>query len=193
MKKFFYFFLIFVSAIFLVSFFEVKTEKYRVEILQDNKIIPIVNNVVTLEKREFQIRVILNNHDGVFMSASFDRDYYDLKDGDEIKDYKWLNCKSRAENSFNIDKELVIHKEYVSYLFYDKNLDWHRFDSTVIINGNTIIGTKTVQKLYDENSNQEISLNNVTKNIYLFFLATENWEDDVIPKELGRTKIEIRW
>jgi len=193
MMKIFNILLISIFSIFLVSFNGIKTDKYRVEILQDNKIIPIVNNVVTLEKKEFQIRVILNNHDGVFMSASFDRDYFDLKDNDEIKDYKWLNLKTRAENSFNIDKELVIHNEYVSYLFYDKNLDWHRFDSSIIINGKTIKGTKTVQKLFDENSNQEISLKNVTKNIYLFFLATEKWEDDVIPKELGRTKIEIRW
>ena len=179
--------------ILFMSLVGLESEKYQVEILQDGKIVPLVHNVASLEKKEFQIRITLNDHDGVFMSSSFNRDYFDLRDEQEIKDYRWLNSKTRVEKNFNKDKELAIDDENVSYLFYDKNMDWHRFDKDLVINGNKVIGTKTIKKVLVESSNQEIPLKKIGKNIYLFFVATEEWKGDKGPKELGRTKIELRW
>lgn len=180
-------------ALLFLNFDSLVTEKYQVEIIQNGLVVPIVNDVAQLEKKEFQIRITLNDHDGVFMSASFNRDYFDLKAEDEIKDYKWLNSKSRAESTFNKDKELHIHNEYVSYLFYDRSIDWHRFDKKVIVLDNKVIGTKTVRKIRVEESKLKFPINKIDQSIYLFFVATENWNGDKVPSELGRKKIELRW
>lgn len=180
-------------ATLLLSFVSQQPKKYQVEILQDNKIVPVVNQVVDLEKKPFQIRISLYHQDGVFMSSSFNRDYYDLQDDQPIKDYKYLTAKTRIEENFNKDQELDIDDESVSYLFYDNEHDWHRFDKEIMIKKDTVIGKKTVTKIWIDETKKAIPLSKINKNIYLFFVATDNWVGDIIPKELGRTKIEIRW
>ena len=65
-------------TILFMSFTEIESETYQVEIIQDGKIVPLFDNIANLEKKEFKIRITLNNHDGVYMSASFNRDYYNL-------------------------------------------------------------------------------------------------------------------
>ena len=127
------------------------------------------------------------------MSASFNRDYYNLKDEQEIENYKQLGSMTRAEKNFNEDKELAIDDKAVSYLFYDKNMDWHRFDNNIEINNNVVIWTKTIDKVSVEKTKKDIPLQKIKKNIYLFFVATEEWSEDKAPKELGRKKIELRW
>ena len=83
--------------ILIMGFTKLKSEKFHIEILQNGHALTIVDNVVELEKKEFKIRITLIDHDGVFMSSSFQRGYFDLKEGEEIKDYKWLNSKTRVE------------------------------------------------------------------------------------------------
>jgi hypothetical protein len=180
-------------TILFMSFTEIESETYQVEIIQDGKIVPLFDNIANLEKKEFKIRITLNNHDGVYMSASFNRDYYNLKDEQEIENYKQLGSMTRAEKNFNEDKELAIDDKAVSYLFYDKNMDWHRFDNNIEINNNVVIGTKTIDKVSVEKTKKDIPLQKIKKNIYLFFVATEEWREDKAPKELGRKKIELRW
>ena len=182
-----------VIFILFTSFSGPESKKYQVEIVQDGQLIPIVDNIALLEKKEFQIKITLYNHEGVFMSSSFNRDYFDLRDDQEIKDYRWLNLKSIAEEEYNKDKELVVDDELVSFLFYDKKMDWHRFDENIVIDRNIVIATKTINKVLVHSSNQEITINQIDNNIYLFFVATEEWNGDVAPKELGRKKIELRW
>lgn len=181
-----------VTIIATMSFSGLKSKQYKVEILQDGKPVEIVDNVAELEKKEFQIRITLKKQDGVFMSASFHRDYYDLKDEEEIKDYKWLNLKTRAEKKFNEDKELVIDDEIVSYVHY-KSEELHQFDKDVALKRNKVIGTKTVRHIRIQDSWKEVRLVDVEKDIYLFFAATEDWKDDETPKELGRLKLHLKW
>jgi hypothetical protein len=127
------------------------------------------------------------------VSSSFNRDYFDLKEDDSIKDYEWLSSKVRVEKNFNEDKELDIDDEIFSFLFYDKKLDWHRFDKNVSINDTLVIGTKTINKIYDESTKETIDIDKINKDIYLFFLATDEWAYNVIPKERGRLKLKIEW
>lgn len=181
------------SLLLLQSFTGLKSKKFKVEILQNGRAIEIVDNVVQLEKKEFKIRVTLKKQDGVFMSASFHRDYFDLEKDDAIKDYKWLNQKAFAEESFNQDKALMVDNEGVSYLFYDKEKDWHRFDKGVKVKGKKVIGTKTIRQVLIPNTNEKIDLWYLNKDIYLFFVATEDWENGDTPKELGRLKVRIQW
>ena len=181
-----------ILALFM-SFTGLKSKKFRVEILQDGQPIEIVDDIAQLEKKEFQIRITLKKHDGIFMSASFQKDYFDLKKGEEIKDYKWLSQKVRAEKNFNEDEELIIDTEMVSYLFYDKEKDWHRFDKGVKVKGKKVVGTKTIRQVHIEDTKEEIDILNLDKDIYLFFVATEKWKKGEIPKELGRLKVRIKW
>lgn len=170
-----------------------KKPTYIIEIIQNGELIPLKKNVVELEKKEFQIRVTLNNQKGVFMIPSFNSDYFDLKPKEEIKDYKWLNQKTVAETKFNADQELIIENETVCYLFYDETLDWHRFDKGPIINEKTVIGTKTIKQIFNNHTKEVTPIEHVDKDIYLFFVATEEWGKGETPKELGRFKIQIKW
>lgn len=169
------------------------TQKYTVEILQDSLPVDIIHDVVQLEKKEFQLRITLNDLDGVFMSASFHRNYFDLAPNEEIKDYQWLNQKTRAEEAFNNEKELAVDDESVSYLFYDTTMSWHRFDKEIVVNDSQVIGTKTIDHIGIDATNENIRLKDMKADIYLFFVATEPWKEDTVPKELGRQKIQIKW
>ncbi len=182
-----------ITLVLLMSFSGLKSKKFRVEIIQDGQLIEIVNNTVQLEKKEFQIRITLKKQDGVFMSSSFRKDYFNLKKDEEIKDYKWLNIKARAENDFNEDQELMIDDEIVSYLFYDKEKDWHRFDKGVKVNGKKVVGTKKIKQVLIQDTKEKIDILNLDNDIYLFFVATEQWKKGEIPKELGRLKVRITW
>ena len=182
-----------ITLVLLMSFSGLKSKKFRVEIIQDGQLIEIVNNTVQLEKKEFQIRITLKKQDGVFMSSSFRKDYFNLKKDEEIKDYKWLNIKARAESDFNEDQELMIDDEIVSYLFYDKEKDWHRFDKGVKVNGKKVVGTKKIKQVLIQDTKEKIDILNLDNDIYLFFVATEQWKKGEIPKELGRLKVRITW
>jgi len=57
--KFIYNTLFAITALLLLSFAPQTNPVFTVEILQDNKIIPIENHVATLEKKEFQLRITL--------------------------------------------------------------------------------------------------------------------------------------
>lgn len=179
--------------IFMSSFAGLKSRKYCVEIVQDGKSLRIINNKVELEKKPFQIRITLFNHDGVYMSASFGRDYFDLKSTDEIKDYKYLSSKTRAEPSFNAEKDLVVHPELVSYLFYNAKMDWHRFDKDVTVKGKQVTGTKTINQIWDQEADEFINITDINKNIFLFFVATKARKNGKLPQELGRLKVQLTW
>lgn len=185
----------FIIAILIISFsFKgLQSEKFDVEILQDGESVEIVNNRVFLDKKEFKIRVTLKNHEGVYMSSSFQTDYFSLNDNDPIKDFEWLGAKSRAEVKFNGDKELRINKEIVSYLFYDPELDWHRFDKDIILEQNKVIGVKTIERIYDEDIEKSINLSDISNDIFLFFVASGKYKNGKIPDEYGRIKIQIKW
>lgn len=182
--------LLLVFALLLLGATLLPPEKCTVEIIQYGKPIDVENTVVLLEKDSFQIRVTLKNQEGIFMNASFNRDYYDTKDDEKIKDYQWLGSKVMAESNFNADRKLFIHDENLSYLFYDPNKDWHRFDKDMIVRKKEVIATKSVQYFYD---GEIKSIKNINKPIYLFFFATKKWRGKHTPKELGRLKLKLVW
>ena len=168
-------------------------QTFKVEIFQDDVIVEIKNQKVELEKKEFQIRVTLKKLEGVFMNASFQKDYFGLKPSEPIKDYQYIDLKTMAEAEFNTDKELFIHDEYFNYLFYNKAKDWHRFDKGVVAKRKKAIGTKTVQKLWLVNSKKSVNLKENQKDLYLFFVAKNEEETTKIQEELGRLQIHIQW
>jgi len=179
----------------ILGFTKLKSKRYQIEIFQDGAPVEIINNTVQLEKKEFQIKVKLKKQEGVFMSASFNKDYYGLKENEPIKDYKWLNQKTRAESHFNADKSLHIDDDIVSYLSYVKSLGWHRFDKDIIVKGKKVIGTKTINNFIVKDEGLEARIQDIKRPIYFFFVATDEWSDTVgeAPEELGRLKLKIEW
>ena len=192
MKKTTFLFTI-ISIVFSTNVSLKKHKKYEIELIQNGIKIDIKDTIATLKKEPFKIKIPLFDHDGVYMSSSFNRDYFNLMEEDEIKDYQWLPMKVRAEKDFNIDKELGIDNETFAYMFYDKKKDWHRFDKEVIVNKKTVIGTKSIEKLCLVSTQKIIDIKKVDKPIYLFFLATSKNKKNKIPKELGRVKIKLAW
>ena len=190
---------IFMRLILILTLFysgvqnEYCAQTFKVEIFQDDVIVEIKNQKVELEKKEFQIRVTLKKLEGVFMNASFQKDYFGLKPSEPIKDYQYIDLKTMAEAEFNTDKELFIHNEYFNYLFYNKAKDWHRFDKGVVTKRKKAIGTKTVQKLWLVNSKKSVNLKENQKDLYLFFVAKNEGAKAKIQEELGRLQIHIQW
>lgn len=190
---------IFMRLILILTLFysgvqnEYCAQAFKVEIFQDDVIVEIKNQKVELEKKEFQIRVTLKKLEGVFMNASFQKDYFGLKPSEPIKDYQYIDLKTMAEAEFNTDKELFIHNEYFNYLFYNKAKDWHRFDKGVVAKRKKAIGTKTVEKLWLVNSKKSVNLIENQKDLYLFFVAKNEEEKTKIQEELGRLQIHIQW
>jgi len=186
--------LTYIALVFLLGFrTECSAQKFKIEILQEGKIIEVIDEMIELEKKEFQIRVTLKKQEGVFMNASYQKDYYALKPSDPIKDYEYIDLKTMAEVEFNTDKELFIHDEYFNYLFYNKAKNWHRFNKELVFKGKKVIGTKTVQNLWGVNNKETTKLKDVKKDIYLFFVAPNDRSKEKVPKELGRYKIHVKW
>lgn len=166
--------------------------KYHIEFIQEGIAVPVVDNKVSLRNAPFQIQITLYNHDGVFMSASFGEEYFSLGDSLPIPDFAYLNAKTRAEHPFNSDRELPIDGETVSFLFYDPAYDWHRFDDSIVIDGDKVVGTKSIEKLYIEATGDTIELRDFSGSLYLFFVATTAWpQTGEAPLELGRKFMEL--
>lgn len=178
---------------FLGALNEYCAQNFKVEIFQNGRPVEILDQTVELEKKEFQIRVTLKKIEGVFMNASFQKDYFGLKPSEPIKDYEYIDLKTMAEAEFNTDKELFIHDEYFNYLFYNKAKDWHRFDKGVVAKRKKAIGTKTVRKLWLVNSKKSVNLKENQKDLYLFFVAKNEGAKAKIQEELGRLQIHIQW
>lgn len=174
------------------GFTQSDTARYSVRVLQDSAELSVTEGRVYLRNAPFQLEITLNSLDGVFMSASFAQEYFSLGDSLPIPDFNYLNAKTRAEHPFNSDRELPLDGETVSFLFYDPQYDWHRFDEDIRIDESRVTGTKSVNQLYVEASGEIIPLNDFEGRVYLFFVATTPWPElGVAPRELGRVRLEL--
>ena len=164
---------------------------YEVSFLQNDELIYPEDGIVMLERAPFTICIKLYDHDGVYMNASFEDNLYQLKNGQEPPDFRFLPSKVMTELNFNEARQLMLTKDYWSYLFYDPALDWHRFDS-VEVNGGNITGYKTVEELFDVDEDKKLKFKKA-EDIYLFFMATEPYVKGNAPVEISRSKMKIMW
>ena len=88
-----------------------------------------------------------------------------------------LPAYAMAESVNNEDRELLINKEGWSYWFYDKSIDWSRFDTPLtIMDEHTVIGTKSISSIFvvtDNPSKGKIYLQVLDQPVYLFFVAID--------------------
>lgn len=184
---------IFLLFLMLFSLKEISAQDYfRIDIFQGGVILQPENGVVILENAPFAIRVSLFQQEGVYMSASQSKSFFKLKEDEEVPDIEYLAYKTRAESTSNADRELFLDDEYVSYYFYSPDDDWTRFDS-LTIDETSVVGFKTVERFIDDRSEVEIPVSEMTKDVFLFFLATTPYERNTKPKELQRYKLQLKW
>ena len=185
-----------VSVFLLICLFSSYAQEKQVDIkiIQDKKTFSMTDPVITLNKKPFVIQVTLTNMDGVYLYADFSDSIYRLANTDPIPDFDNLASMAMAEESFNKDQELIISKTGWAYWFYDKNLDWHRFDKDIkTLHENSVTGKKTIRQFYFPETEQTIKIAAVTLPLYLFFVTVEKDAAGNAVKELQRQKATIHW
>jgi hypothetical protein len=128
--------------------------------------------VIQLKKQPFIIAVELDSLDGVFAHCSA-RPIIAYGAGKrKIPDFENIGWKVTFETEFNKDKELFLNtiNDYC-YWFYDAQVDWHRFDSSVVVKGNMVKAQRTVHQFYDIEQGKNLPLTGVQKKLYLTFFS----------------------
>jgi hypothetical protein len=166
---------------------------FSIAIIQDSATIPVVNNELFLQKKEFKIQVNLLELDGVYMFASFTDSIYRIADTDIVPGFADLPNMSMAEESFNPQQELLISNEGWAYWFYDEKEDWHRFDKKILIQGKNVTGVKSVKQFDFVEEERVMAVSNIDKPLYLFFVSAKNDNAGNPAKELQRYKLKINW
>jgi hypothetical protein len=184
---------------------------FKVEIVQNNKVIKVKNGVVRLKKKPFKYRITLYSAKYLDVSASFGKYFYDYPDEKNIyecndnsffKDCRFVSIKTGSESKFNEDKTLIIGEgDYHFNWFYLRTKDWHRYDKNVIVKEDKVIAEKTIEnildvelrKTSDHKNEYDYTVENIKKDIYMVF-ATSHYESGMKhPKELQREKFVIKF
>ena len=187
--------LFFASCFAILSGFA-QDRAVQIQVIQNDKIVIPQNGIVELEKKPFKIEIRLTNLEGVYLYSAFGDSIYRLKIDEPIPNFKDLPAMAMAETEFNTDQELIIKNESWSYWFYDKKMDWHRFDKNSIRQeGENTIGTKTIKQFFlpEEQIEKVLKIENVVTPLYLFFVAVEKDKKGNPAKELERYKLRINW
>ena len=186
--------LLFTIGVVLIIFsFKAGQQNYfEVAIIQNGEYVKPVNGVFNLKKERFIIEEKFHGIEGVYLSASFSKNYFGLKDNEQINDFEYLNTKVATEENDNIDKSLLVDDEILSFWFYDPKVGFSRFDTGVVIKQNEVTGRKTIDSLSIQDNRTSIPIQKVDKKLYLFFFALEGTA--IRPeKELQRKAYMINW
>lgn len=158
----------------LFLFWEAKAQSFEIEIWQKGKKIEGTNNVLKLKKEPFQLKVKLENLKGVYVMGSYSENlsaYIQNAMNDTQGDISPL---AHASSEYNPKQSLIISNKGFLYLFFNPQIDWHRFDRNgVEVIENTVIGTRTVRMIEDFIYNEDILIEDFSQNLYLIFMTTE--------------------
>jgi hypothetical protein len=165
-----------------------------IRIQQGDTIYRVSGQEINLRKEPFKIIVSLRKLDGVFLFADFTDSIYKLNENEMIPGFNDLPGMAMAESNFNEDRELLINKEGWAFWFYDKDMDWHRFDKNILVKKDSVVGTKTIKQFYFYEPKHTVAIEQINEPLYLFFVAIDKMDKKGVPKkELTRLKIKINW
>lgn len=151
---------------------------------------------LTLKRKGFKIKVLLDQADGVYVFASVRDSVYRFTETSPIRDFAYLKLlELREEDKFNTNKELSLSETGWSYWFYNDSAEWHPFSPTIVkLDKGRFVCTKTIKELYDVATGQVIKFKNLNTPLYLFFIAVKDYDQNGKPlTELMRRKIKIDW
>jgi hypothetical protein len=151
---------------------------------------------ITLKRKGFRIKVLLDQADGVYVFASIRDSVYRFTETSPIRDFGYLKLlELREEDKFNLNKELSLSETGWSYWFYNDSAEWHPFNPTIVtLDKGRYVCTKNIKELYDVAEGKVIKFKNLNTPLYLFFIAVKDYDANGRPlTELMRRKIKIDW
>ncbi len=115
--------------------------------MQDGKRIDVQSNKVTLEKKPFDIVVVIPKDTNLLVNASFIADSYKAaKKGAAHSAIPGFTALGMAEVMNNADNELLIDNAAPMFWYYDSDADM-RYNAATI-SGGVLTGTRTVKQFY---------------------------------------------
>jgi hypothetical protein len=150
---------------------------------------------LTLKRKGFKFKILLNKVEGVYMFASIKDSVYRFTETSPIRDFSYLKLlQLREEDKFNTNKELSLSEDEWSYWFYNDSAE-HSFNRKIFNLGvNGIVCTKTINQFYNVADGSVVKLRNIDVPLYLFFIAVKDYDENGRPKtELMRRKVKIDW
>ena len=151
---------------------------------------------LTLKKKGFKLKILLDKVDGVYVFASVRDSVYRYTETSPIRDFSYLKLlELRDEDKFNTNKELSLSENGWSFWFYNDSAEWHSFSRSIVtLDNGRFVCTKSIKQLYDVAEGKVIKLRNMNTPLYLFFIAVKDYDKDGKPlTELMRRKIKIDW
>jgi hypothetical protein len=151
---------------------------------------------LTLKKKGFKLKILLDHADGVYVFASVRDSVYRFTETSPIRDFSYLKLlELREEDKFNSNRELSLSETGWSYWFYNDSAEWHPFSRTIVtFDKGRFVCTKSIKELYDVVTGQVIKFKNLDTPLYLFFIAVKDYDANGKPlTELMRRKIKIDW
>lgn len=185
---------------------------FQIEILQDNNIIQEKNGIISLKKKPFKFKITLFKTDHIYVSNSWGKYFYEYpkeanifecNDDLYFKNCRFVAVKTPNEDRFNVDKDIIVGDgDYQAVWFYDKSIDWYRFDKGVKEENGIIQAEVTVENIFDADKRDVLNtpkneynykIENINQDIYVV-IATDNYEKGMEhPKELQREKFILRF
>lgn len=148
---------------------QLKAQSYRIEFIQDGHVVlPEQQGAFYLKRLPFKIRVELDSLDGIFVNCSESPRLKYLVQKNDIPDFQNVVWKVSVETEFNQDHELFIQNlNSYCYWFYDPQLDWHRFDSTVVYDNGRVQAQKSIHQFYDIEKKTNLSIKEAPEVLHL--------------------------
>lgn len=168
---------------------------FRMEIIQDGKEVPLVDNSYDLERKPFVFRFTIPSPMAISLNASFKPESYQKTESGEpmtaIEGFKWGGM---ADYRFNPEKSLLISDMAFNYWYYTA-ADDHRFDHNVT-HSDYITCLRSVELISDTNPDEtvEIPIGELKEDtIYLsIFSFTRNEEGERVEKQREYAKLKFR-
>lgn len=192
------FFLLFFSILSLSSW--AQKPIVEIKVIQDDKVIEIEENEISLKKDEFALEIQFNRKKIKFLmfNASSQDTYYQLNENDAIPNLKYLTAFSVAEYPFNLDRRIYDDLEIFNTLgpprAHRGNL-MHNF-STYEQKCKRSTGLKEIRKVKVEE--EDILIKDLDDQaLYLFLLGIDKKHEDnqKLKAEaiLFKWKLKINW
>ena len=164
---------IFASLLCLLFSFTKKSneekDKYRLFIIQDSikYEMSYSDTILKLKKKPFKFELHLaQGFEGAFVSASYEKLYYDTPIKKHFKDWDAIGAKTMVEAKENENKTLLTSPEYVCFWYYE-NGKAYRTDPKTRIEDNRIVLTKSIKKLSEQGEDKTYTISEVSKPLYL--------------------------
>jgi hypothetical protein len=143
--------------------------KYRLFIIQDSIRYEMnySDTTLKLKKKPFKFELHLaQGFEGAFVSASYEKLYYDTPVKRHFKDWDAIGAKTMVEAKENEDKTLVTSPEYVCFWYYENGKPY-RTDPKTRTEDNRIVLTKSIKKISEQGEDKIYVISEVSKPLYV--------------------------